>query len=130
MAGFEGPVVPRRMTGALKLILGILAGGWKLEGKPPGRPGCWLLVCIPGGGAVPGAAKTCQRKLSNIQFAAYQFLVEHQAPAKRCLRGSHQSLGAGHSQAHLNHVSIWRVKGASNDASKGDCTLIVVHVEL
>lgn len=27
MAGFDGPVVPRRMTGALKLILGILAGG-------------------------------------------------------------------------------------------------------
>ena len=64
MAGLEGPVVPRRMTGALKLILGMLAGGWKLEGKPPGRPGCWLFACMPGGGAVPGAAMLRQHTLS------------------------------------------------------------------
>ena len=56
--------MPRRMTGALKLMLGMLAGGWKLEGKPPGRPGCWLLACMPGGGAVPGAARIGQHRLS------------------------------------------------------------------
>lgn len=45
------------MTGAEKLMLGMFGGGWKLAGKPPGRPGCWLLFCcMPGGVAVPGAA--------------------------------------------------------------------------
>lgn len=43
------------MTGAEKFIFGMLAGGWKFGGKPPGRPGCWELACIPGGGATPGA---------------------------------------------------------------------------
>jgi len=32
--------VPSRITGALKLMFGIFAGGWKFGGKPPGRPGC------------------------------------------------------------------------------------------
>ncbi len=36
-------------------MFGMFAGGWKLDGNPPGRPGCWPL-CIPGGGATPGAA--------------------------------------------------------------------------
>jgi hypothetical protein len=55
-ADFEGPDVPRRITGAEKLILGIFAGGWKLGGNPPGRPGCCAFACcMPGGGAVPGA---------------------------------------------------------------------------
>ena len=66
MAGLDGPVVPRRITGALKLMLGMLAGGWKLEGKLPGRPGCWLFAFIPGEGAVPGAATVCQHTLSNL----------------------------------------------------------------
>lgn len=56
-AGFAGPEVPSRITGAEKLMFGIFGGGWKFAGKPPGRPGCWALACcIPGGGAVPGAA--------------------------------------------------------------------------
>lgn len=35
-------------------MFGMFAGGWKLDGNPPGRPGCWPL-CIPGGGVTPGA---------------------------------------------------------------------------
>lgn len=49
--------MPRRITGAEKLIFGMFAGGWKFGGKPPGRPGCWTLCCcIPGGAPVPGGA--------------------------------------------------------------------------
>lgn len=37
-------------------MLGMFGGGWKLGGKPAGRPGCWAFAdCIPGGGVVPGA---------------------------------------------------------------------------
>lgn len=55
-AGFAGPDVPSRITGAEKLMFGMLGGGWKLEGKPGGRPGCGpFICCIPGGGVVPGA---------------------------------------------------------------------------
>ena len=52
---FDGPV-PKRITGAEKLMFGMLAGPWKLAGRPLGRLDCALLACcIPGGGAVPGA---------------------------------------------------------------------------
>ncbi len=44
------------MTGAEKLILGMLGGPWKLAGSPLGRLPCAMLACCtPGGGAVPGA---------------------------------------------------------------------------
>lgn len=36
------------------MLLGRLAGGWKLDG-PPGRPSCWDADCIPGAGPTPGA---------------------------------------------------------------------------
>lgn len=51
--------MPSRMTGALKLMLGMFAGGWKFDGRPPGRFGRLPGVCatlMPGGGATPGAA--------------------------------------------------------------------------
>lgn len=47
------------MTGALKLMLGMLGGHCQLAGSPArplGREVCGLLACCkPGGGAVPGA---------------------------------------------------------------------------
>jgi hypothetical protein len=52
-----GVVEPRRITGALKLMLGRFGGAWKEAGSPLGRLACVaLLVCwTPGGGANPGA---------------------------------------------------------------------------
>lgn len=58
MPGFgAGVVEPRRITGALKLMLGRFGGAWKEAGSPLGRLACVaLLVCwTPGGGANPGA---------------------------------------------------------------------------
>ncbi len=54
---FEGGMLaPRRITGALKLMLGRFAGGWKDAGSPLGRLACAELGCwTPGGGAIPGA---------------------------------------------------------------------------
>ena len=63
------------MTGALKLMLGIFAGGWKLGGNPPGRDGCCSFDCIPGGGAVPGAAVYVQHMRMESSIVAYPFLV-------------------------------------------------------
>lgn len=52
-----GAMEPRRITGALKLMLGRFGGGWKEAGRPLGRLACaGLLSCwTPGGGAIPGA---------------------------------------------------------------------------
>lgn len=55
-AGFAGPEVPSLITGAEKLMFGMFGGGWKLAGKAPGRPGCWVFACCMPGAAVPGAA--------------------------------------------------------------------------
>lgn len=50
------PMVPSRMTGALKLMLGRFAGAWKEGGRPLCRLACALLDCwTPGGGPIPGA---------------------------------------------------------------------------
>lgn len=47
--------MPRRITGALKLMFGMLVGAWK-GGRPLGRLAWGTLACWkPGGGAIPGA---------------------------------------------------------------------------
>jgi hypothetical protein len=65
-----GAVVPSRITGALKLMLGMFAGPWKLGGSPAGRGGrdgfAWM---VPGamptpGGAMPGAPGDVSRGLT------------------------------------------------------------------
>lgn len=38
-----GMLAPRRITGALKLMLGRFAGGWKEAGRPLGRLACVAL---------------------------------------------------------------------------------------
>jgi hypothetical protein len=55
--GFAGGMLaPRRITGALKLMLGRFGGGWNEAGRPLGRLACVVLACwTPGGGAIPGA---------------------------------------------------------------------------
>jgi len=101
MVGFDGPVVPRRMTDALKLILGILAGGWKLEGRPPGRPGCWLFDCMPGGGPTPGAAICYQHTNRESSDMAYKSLGEAPFPEVHCSQGSLQKKEVAHMAEHL-----------------------------
>lgn len=101
MAGFDGPVVPRRMTGALKLMLGILAGGWKLEGSPPGRPGCWLFDCMPGGGPTPGAATSHQQTNRECNDMAHRSQGEAAFQEVHCSQGSLQKREVAHMEAHL-----------------------------
>jgi hypothetical protein len=44
--GFDcGMLAPRRITGALKLMLGRFGGAWKDAGRPLGRLACGLLDC-------------------------------------------------------------------------------------
>ena len=50
-------MIPKRMTGAEKLMLGMFGGGWKFGGNPPGRLGLTPWDCGTGGALLtPGAA--------------------------------------------------------------------------
>lgn len=110
--GFPGPVVPRRMTGALKLmLLGKLAGGWKFE---PPRPGCWEPDCMPGAEATPGAdipgGGATERQLPfamrRVDCATYPFLGVGPCPAAHLDLGSHQRVEDVHIAGYLCTVEL------------------------
>ncbi len=101
MRGFDGPVVPSRITGALKLILGMLAGAWKLEGRPPGRPGCWLFDCMPGGGPTPGAATSCKSTIHKGSKIAYKSLGEAPCLEAHCSQETLRRMVVAHMAEHL-----------------------------
>lgn len=109
--GFAGPVVPRRMTGALKLILlGKLGGGWKLE---PLRPGCWEADCMPGAGVTPGADMPGGRATTvsnNDPMGAldnvYPFLAVDPCPAGLPGPETLQKVAAVHIADYLCLVSV------------------------
>ena len=81
MFGLPGPVVPSLITGALKLMLGIFAGGAKFGGKLPVRLGCALACELPGAGPTPGADRpggptSMSRARFEDSLQAYPFRVE------------------------------------------------------
>lgn len=87
-------------------MFGIFAGGWKFGGKPPGRPGCWELACMPGGGATPGAdipggASSSQKDSQTDRVVTYAFRMKDPYLAAHFGRESSQTLEAVHKLGSL-----------------------------